>query len=483
MKKFNIIYTSQATNPTVNDGVAIFLADIISGLLQLSVPIQIFTTGRHYPNLLKILNLNNIELKSIEIKILINGNSKLKRLDPYIGDHSSEPKKIIFMVKSILRISIIKYFLFGIRRIEKKLNILTNIKKIFPELIAHIHQNTEQSIENKHIKFDVYYKQECKEFSKKLMQDKEIDRLFFTNAFNGYLVQALQEKKNIVTFSDFINPLFPSLFPCTPKTTLLMKNIATSVRFSKAIICYSKFSRDYQLTQFDISPAKSRVIPYAFHSKAEDNREINIDFNQFVQKNFPALNLPVKLQFGHFDYVLYPTVDRPHKNLLLAIRAVEQLIKKKFMNLKMILTTPIISQPVIDYITQQKLHRDIIFMPSLPVSVLNQLIKGAALLIHPSLAEGGDIVNFSRAVSNNCPALLADIPAAQEMFERHEIHFDQYNQWLFNPYDTDKLADIIQITIPVRENLLDQQKNAYEKMRHYTLAEMARNYYQFYCSI
>jgi glycosyltransferase involved in cell wall biosynthesis len=104
-------------------------------------------------------------------------------------------------------------------------------------------------------------------------------------------------------------------------------------------------------------------------------------------------------------------------------------------------------------------------------------------MVHPSLAEGGDIFNFSRAVSAGVPALMSDIPVVTEMFSRRGIDRSQYHSWLFKPTDTIGLADLMDHAISNPEIYTTKQAKILEDLSSYGFPQMAARYYQLYMEL
>ena len=179
-------------------------------------------------------------------------------------------------------------------------------------------------------------------------------------------------------------------------------------------------------------------------------------------------------------YVVYPSVDRAHKNMLVLLRAAEHLLRRKYTNIKIVTTSHCISQSTYEFIVEKRLFLDVLFTPSLDEGALNFLISEAALVVHPSLSEGGDVFNFSRAVSNGVPALLANIPVVREMFERYGVSSSVYGPWTFQPTDHLELAELISRSLQERRALYEAQVEVMKSLMSYDYAAMARRYLQVY---
>jgi hypothetical protein len=332
------------------------------------------------------------------------------------------------------------------------------------------------------------FEREQVRFAKVINKDKSIDRLFFFTAFDGHVVR-LVTKKKVVVFPDAVTYLFPLRF-----SGMLVASQMSSLRMSVAnadgIVCYSKFVRDAQLRKIfpvEVMLKPIEVIPQGYFTP---DMNLNIDrkvaqksmnsHRNLIQNFFPELLLnPPQVNFGEFDYLIYPTVDRPHKNVTTLIKAFSILLRKNHLNLKLILTSPHVTHDVQQLILKERLHYDVLYIPSVPIAVLDLLFKGASLMVHPSLTEGGDIFNFSRAVSVDCPALLADVPVVREMFDRGNINPEIYEKWLFDPVDPVLLAKKINETFSARDDLVKEQGIYLENLSRYDFRQMAYRYLEF----
>jgi glycosyltransferase involved in cell wall biosynthesis len=332
------------------------------------------------------------------------------------------------------------------------------------------------------------YRLEQERFARALNR-KAPDRLiFFFSAFEGHVVKMLKSRA-VVAFPDAVTALFPTRFAGYLASHSL-NSMSLAVEHASGLVCYSKFVRDQQLVRLFgplVSGKPVEVIPQGYFvsdvRRQRSRCELVAALNKqtFRLKNvFPTLlRKPPVVQFGEFDLILYPTIDRPHKNTTTLVRAVEHLIRRRHRNVKLLLTTPAPTEDVMKLITSRRLQYDVLFMPSVPIDTLDLLFQGASLMVHPSLAEGGDIFNFSRAVSVGVPALMANVPVAREMFEREGIAESVYRDWLFSPIEWEDLADKMEWALDESAGLVEQQRATLEKLATYDFRQMARRYHQF----
>ncbi|SCZ14484.1 glycosyltransferase [Microvirga guangxiensis] len=539
MKRFSVVYTWRPSRIGVSEGLNVLLADLVKGLGVLGIPVRIYTTSRHKGGLEAMLQANQVPQTAFEIVPIIEGSLSL---DWYYG-RASRPRRrsrllmrlsrfmrrilkprsmlrslswMLDLSRSNIALKIWPLFLviiltlpvvvvllpglavmaaaaLGGRWIGRKLRAaVSNVRgRTSKRLINALDRAT--SGRNKQISINTVftylsesvYRQECERLARAL-QNVEDDTLFFPAAFDGHLIANLKSKKTVVVFPDAVTAVFPTRYPANDFMSLLIWNVKRSVTAASGLICYSEFSKSEQLMRLlsgDNRDRKITVIPQGFYVDAAAEPISSEELNSYVRNYLPDLGDLPRMNFGHFEYLIYPTVDRPHKNSLTLIKAGEVLIRKHFLDIKIVLTSPGATPDVIDYIRDKKLHRDVIFMPSLPIKVLNTMLEGAAVTVHPSLAEGGDIFNFSRAVSNGTPALLSNIPVAREMFDRNGITKQTYESWLFDPFDADTLAGKIADILASRSAWVAQQKAVLGQLSSYRFEDMARRYYEFYCKV
>jgi glycosyltransferase involved in cell wall biosynthesis len=99
-------------------------------------------------------------------------------------------------------------------------------------------------------------------------------------------------------------------------------------------------------------------------------------------------------------------------------------------------------------------------LPKLSVDELAACYKLAALVVNPSLSEGGCPFTFTEALSVGTPVVMSKIPVSEEVLTDpvlQELTF-------FNPYDWKNMAERIQWGVANREKLLAVQLPTYEQL-------------------
>lgn len=537
---FTIVYMWRQSRLGVSEGLNVLLTDLIRGLSEAGVPVRVLTTTRHASGLQDVLNKNNIPVGSIEIIKLVRGAPFLA-LKGFLQERRKLiPKRehggIIATVKRIVRqraeqflgwaldltvfnallklpvtfcllagfagifggmllisvlllaalsllvgaVGVVVLPLFASvcialrkppRQVMQRVMRLTG-----PRSLARVLKSSWVAI------LERLYRAESERMGRAIDRASGIPAVFIPSAFEGYLCASVRKKRKIIVFPDVTPLLFPTRFPGSQLSDLLLSSMKQSVSHADGLVCYSEFIRDTQLRKiFKESSAGKPVdiIPQGFFSDDDFSNAktcSELELGGYVANYFPEYGSMPRVFFGEFSFIIYPTVDRPHKNTLTLLKAFEMLLRERGRNVKLVLTSPGGTTETMDFIRQRKLHRDVLFMPAVPIVVLNQLLEHASVMVHPSLAEGGDIFNFSRAVSHDSAALLSDIPVAREMFERHGLDSAVYGDWLFEATDQCQLADKIDEILCGRWQPLSEQKVALEKLATYRFSNMARKY-------
>lgn len=537
-KSFEIVYLGLQPVSSKSEGLNVLLCDMIKPMIEMGVKVVIHTTNRHRKSIFAALSGNEVDLSLVTVNVhkvasivipLLTSNSEVRNnnllwesirffLKKKIVAFAGLAKDVIIWLIDITIYSLPYKLLVGV--LISFVSLLVLLVAAAPGLIFYISLKLLKGVnsqvnkiksklrDNKILRpiikplvdwwvknfvvevLHILYEREQCRFIDSISRNNKIKKLFFFTLFEGAAVKRYNGKA-LVVFPDVVTAIFPTRFQGMHNKQVL-DSIEMSVKYASGLICYSSYVRDKQLLPIFseiIQSKKITVIPQGCfelkHQESFCNREDLLKrlngYEKYLKNLFPELLAACqKIDFASFSYILYPTIDRPHKNTLTLIKAFEILLRKKHNNIKLILTTHSLTLDVRDYIFRKRLHYDVLIMPSVPVNVLDDLFLGAGIMVHPSLAEGGDIFNFSRAVSVGCPALMADVPVVREMFDRRGIDRSVYQPWLFDPFDSDELAEIIDNILLAREDIISSQAHALTVMSEYNYSHMAKSYLDTY---
>ena len=164
-------------------------------------------------------------------------------------------------------------------------------------------------------------------------------------------------------------------------------------------------------------------------------------------------------------YFFYPSQLRPNKNVVTLLRAYEHLLRKRFIQRKLILTgDPTRLPSVRDFIQERRLERDVLCLHALTAVELAACFRLADLAVNPSLSEGGCPFTFTEALSVGTPAVMARIPVTEEVITDPELQ----HMMLFDPYDWEDAAAKMEWALENRDLLLSAQKTFYSRLAERT---------------
>lgn len=514
MRRFDALFFVKATKIQASEGLVVLLADLIKGLQENEIRTRIFISKRHKAELTAALRDNsvpedNYDLLAYRVTPLVVSTyfdrktkrfsfGKLRRLLLLVFSKSAE-----VLATVIARLSLATAVLLFITL--SPLFVVGTLFGIFAVALRLLARSLESAIRfgrrqlsgiamlrwmrGKMRGFlgrilDMAVDVEARRLARAVNRRSDVEAVFIPFAFIGELARALRHPK-VLVFPDMVARKYPTRFLGQFSRTD-RERMRVSVTSADAIVCYSRSVAEEQLRRY--FPGESRgktviIIPQGFFKADRANEQSPRTRMQFKNHFGQYCDYIPDYRLNHINYVLYPSVDRPHKNMVTLIRAIEHLIRRRHLNIKLITTSHGISPDSADLIENKRLFLDCLFAPSLNEPDLKALVRHSRLVVHPSLAEGGDIFNFSRAVSLGVPALLADIPMAREMFDRYLVPESDYRQWLFEPKDYLRLAALIERSLAERNQLLQAQVAALMHLQRYDFAAMARRYYQVYSNL
>lgn len=162
-----------------------------------------------------------------------------------------------------------------------------------------------------------------------------------------------------------------------------------------------------------------------------------------------------------FKFIFYASQIRPNKNVLSLLKAYEYLLRKKNIAHKLVLTgNPKSISSVSDFIMDNNLQYDVIFLNGISNRELAACYRLADLAVNPSFSEGGCPFTFTEALSVSTPVVMAQIAVTEEIIVDSELH----QLMLFDPYEWKDMAERIEWALNNLGYLLKVQSPHYEKL-------------------
>ncbi len=507
MKVFNIAFFMKAYGFGNSEGLVVLLADLIKGMHSLGVPVRIYTSQRLHQPLAKALTANDAPETAYDIvsfrvaPFLVEWGARRHRVRPMRQPWWSRVlERLLSSSLYVLpRLGPVTFFIVAFAAVALAVAGLPALIAVvlLPGLAARgrpkLRAWARRSLGAIATRFQLSpldYRRRLTEAAFDVEGSRLARRINLANpqsiylpfAFAAALAEGLACQK-IIVFPDAVVLTFPTRF-ATQEFHDVIAKIRRSLRVADVIVCYSEHIRDSELLRHfaaDVGDADVRIVPHGLYSaKAPAVIAPKLKF----ENHFPAYCRYIPdYDLAEIDYVIYPTIDRPHKNTASAIRAVCELTRRRYANLKLVLTSHAISDDTRDILVRERLFHDALFVTQLAEPDFNFVIRNAKVLINPTFSEGGFPFNFSRAVTLGTPAIMSDIPVVREMFERIKVPQSTYEQWMFDPTDHIALADAIETVVANRQAVCDEQLAALRAADGFTVRDMAKRYYQIYSEL
>jgi len=283
------------------------------------------------------------------------------------------------------------------------------------------------------------------------------NRVDFWYAISFNFIERIFKKKAIFWIPDFQYLYFPQFFS-TRELKNRKKRVQQIAEMKNSLILSSNSAKMDFLSQYSRAKCECFVV----HFTSNIGRDIR-KITKFKEKKIlRELNLDRK-------YVYIPNQFWQHKNHIVVLKAIKELLKKeKFKNSRFVFTGEMSDYRNSQYMKEIKLvFEDKAFRNNLInlgfMDRMEQLIvmKNADFIIQPSLFEGwGTVLEDAKVMDKT--VLLSDI----------EVHREQMYEKciLFDPYDAAKLAVLLEEMIDLKkEDNLEKGLNRLESdMQRYS---------------
>jgi len=288
----------------------------------------------------------------------------------------------------------------------------------------------------------------------------------------------------VVAAPDVVFVDFPMYF--NDKYSLLTyKIISETISVADHLICYSDHvKQNHLIKSFGVEPSKISVIPHGaidlskyFKNSdkemySERNQSIDIlhDYQRKKLCNHPYLS---NFHLSSMRFIFYSSQIRSYKNFHALIQAYEILLRKRYLNIKLVITGDIHAhQEIYNYIINKRLQFDVLSFHDVSSEMLAALNHLSICAVNPTLFEGGFPFTFAEAYSVGAPSVMSDIPVTQAYILDKTLR----DHMLFNPNNIEDMADKIEWAIENREELLDLQKPLYQKFHQRSWSFVASEY-------
>ena len=313
---------------------------------------------------------------------------------------------------------------------------------------------------------------------------KDLDVWFVPSLFWSEVTK-LKNAPVVITAPDLVSEHFPIGFSDLPTASDGLEICRETLRFGKYFIVYCPYlQKTMLLDEYRKEAPYTKVI---LHPNNDMNRYIAVDLSLQKRLNTPKdfskayartflLSSLQGMDVAFFDvrYIFYASQVRANKNIMSLVKSYEYLVRKRFCNIKLVLTcSPNQNEELSNYIQTHSLGQDILFCYNVPTEKLAALYACAELVVNPTLYEGGFPFTFCEGMSVNTPSIMSDIPQVREVLEPYGLE-----EIMFDPYDWMALANKIEWALENKEKLYEMERPMYEEMAKRTPAVVAKEYIQ-----
>lgn len=284
----------------------------------------------------------------------------------------------------------------------------------------------------------------------------------------------------LVCVPDVVLTGFPISFSSTGGRRFLdvFKSVEQTVEGANHLVTYSDDVKYTTLVQrYHVDPGIVSVVRHGAnrldelisvsgHSEGADIQDALCE-NLFRGALHKAIGNPgaVNLHNGGIRFIFYASQFRPNKNILSLLRAYEELLKRRYIGHKLVLTgNPRDIPDVARFIKGYNLQNDVLCLHGLSARELAACYRLADLAVNPSLSEGGCPFTLTEALSVGTPVVMAKIAVTEEVVTDP----DMQNLMLFDPYDWKAIADKIEWALQNKDALLERQLPLYNKLAERT---------------
>ncbi|XTZ37601.1 glycosyltransferase [Salmonella enterica] len=262
-----------------------------------------------------------------------------------------------------------------------------------------------------------------------------------------------------------------------------VKNIKRNICHNNFFITYSlDVKSDTLVKRFNVPEENIYIVKHApckldhwFDKGSYREKETSLNYAKSLLKSVLSRQLDTYMKNINidFNFIFYASQIRPNKNILALLKAYNYLLKKKFINHKLLLTGTINSiTKVAEYILKNRLEEDVFFLNNLSIQEVAACYKLADLAVNPTLSEGGCPFTFTEALSVGTPVVMGRIAVTEEVLTDPNLQ----EMTFFDPYDWMSIADKIEWALANLDNLRELQLETYNRLVKRTWEDVVREH-------
>lgn len=300
-----------------------------------------------------------------------------------------------------------------------------------------------------------------------------------------------------ITAPDLVTEAFPYVCADYPGFAPSAEKCRATIQTGEHFITYCDYIRKTLLVD-GYGKTDVRVIPHPINSTSENIQiatQYSIQRNEkrdlteiFARQKLNRLwdsavywkNLYEGATLENVKYIFYASQARPYKNILNLLRAYRELVNKRYINVKLVLTCNLSVIPELyHYVEQYGMQPDVIALHGVDGQGLAALYRCAELVVNPTLYEGGFPFTFAEGMSVGTPSVMSDIPQVRDVIEPYGLA----EEMLFDPNDVQAIADKIEYGLMHKAELYQKELPVFNAMACRTENVVAQEYLESFQTI
>ncbi|UKS24981.1 glycosyltransferase [Paenibacillus sp. HWE-109] len=397
-----------------------------------------------------------------------------------------------FFLVSLIIVLIMQLIRKFIKRPKDKFNLYMNrtfIKKIVISVLLRIFTWTQKP---GYSLYEAVINKNIEKLINKINLIEPVDIWYSPNAF-----PTMFEKINgvkVINVPDLVTAVYPQRF-LDMSPLLQTEKIRNVIKSSSYFITYSSYiKKTIVIDDFMKKDENIKVIEHATNDLSSyidiysNSKHLDYPYNVnfvFARQQLNLLkvkaSLPIlphiheyvaNLNFKDVKYIFYSSQIRPHKNIINLLKAYEYVLRRKFKQVKLILTGKYSAdEEVKKFILEKRLQYDVLSFSNVSSQMLACLYACAELVVNPTLYEGGFPFTLTEGLSVGTPSVMSRIPQVLE-----KLGDEDSEDYLFDPYNWKDIAEKIIYGLENKDNLYERQNKIYQKMKERTITVMAHEY-------
>lgn len=255
----------------------------------------------------------------------------------------------------------------------------------------------------------------------------------------------------------------------------------TKLKTKSKFICYSQYIKKKHLRFHQVRESDVLLMKWGYNDLSlyltKPGLTLTESSIQIINKyQAECLHNDAYLSDFHLPsmkFIFFPFQIRSHKNAFNLIKAYQNLLRNKFVNVKLVMLGNVNDEKEIHkYVIQNRLQYDVIFFHEISPEVKAALHHLALCAVNPSIFEGSFPFTFCEAYTVGTPSVMSRINVTLEESVDASIN----TRMLFDPCSIEDIVSKIEWAVNNRSKLFEMQQPLFEKLSKQTWKKSAEDH-------